>query len=443
MKTTFKFKFNFLFLILVSIIIQFRTYGTNNKLIKVYCNESSKEKKILLKLYNDNTYEFLEFKFVANKPKSIRETGTYVFTTKKLILKCKKQKIYHPTFYYHTNQIKLYTKKLFDWHKEIKTEFVVDDHPKYKDPYFEDSIFGTIYNDKNLTDKIKVPKKYKLSSDVIEFEKSKVDTVINNFYNWDLTETNKVLLNKAKLKQLKVVIVIGNDASSFINEHEEVAVFLRVHGVDVTEIYTPNAKWEKIKEASKGAHIFIYSGHGWISTDKNKDEGIFYLDDGFTYGKQITNELHLNKNALVLFNHVCFGAGSSASDLKDIGINEAVNRVSNYSKIFLNNNIGAYYACNTVGYIKPVLIKFFNGACIKDIYNYEASDYNIIQYRDKYKYDDKYEIAVSGDRLKNNVWRSCPPDKSYYSTITNTGFKNYDCAYVGKPNFTVNDFFKK
>jgi hypothetical protein len=68
------------------------------------------------------------------------------------------------------------------------------------------------------------------------------------------------------------------------------------------------AKWKDIVKESEGAHIFIYAGHGSAS--------VLCLTDVTSLGGStiILAELKLHKNALVVFNHACESAGSSATD---------------------------------------------------------------------------------------------------------------------------------
>ena len=62
--------------------------------------------------------------------------------------------------------------------------------------------------------------------------------------------------------------------------------------------------------------------------------------------EDIVNDLKLRSNAIIIFKSVCGGAGSSASDDGDIGIKKAIERVSDYSRPFLNIGASAYYANN-------------------------------------------------------------------------------------------------
>jgi len=251
--------------------------------------------------------------------------------------------------------------------------------------------------------------------------------------------TQKTKLTKEQLKKLKAVIVVGNDGAQFTDEQLKVNTFLKYNGVSVTFFYSPFCEWEAIKKASEGAHIFIYSGHGITLHSKlnNNDlsegkEGTLYLKGGIIDGQKLVEGLKLHKNALVLFNHACSSAGSSADDIGDIGITEATKRVIDYAKPFVKLKAGCYYANNYHNCIIPILTKFFNGVKIQDIYNHDASQSDKIENRITYPYNKNYEVAVSSQFRY----------ETYSDGSVISAFKSYDIAYVGIPNFTVCDFFK-
>jgi hypothetical protein len=77
----------------------------------------------------------------------------------------------------------------------------------------------------------------------------------------------------------------------------------------------------------------------------------------------------LKKNALVLFQSVCYGAGSSAGDDTDIGIVEAEKRVLNYAKTFVNNGVGCYFAINSNSGVHDFLEDFFEGKTLKQCFS--------------------------------------------------------------------------
>ena len=64
---------------------------------------------------------------------------------------------------------------------------------------------------------------------------------------------------------VKVVIVVGpveGSTSNYIYNAKRYANEARSYGASVTEIYSPNATWAKVKSAAQGANVLIYLGHG-------------------------------------------------------------------------------------------------------------------------------------------------------------------------------------
>ena len=150
----------------------------------------------------------------------------------------------------------------------------------------------------------------------------------------------------------------------------------------------------------------------------------------------------MHRNALVIFNHACSSAGSSAGDKGDIGINEATRRVEDYAKVFIPLKIGCYYANNYYESVIPFLISFLNGMAVNKIYKMAIEKNLTIALTKPHKLDSRYETSVavtklagisyliSTDSKGNEVLSKLPPQKSY------------EVAYVGLPNFSVKDFFK-
>ena len=248
----------------------------------------------------------------------------------------------------------------------------------------------------------------------------------------------------SRLKKLKAVIVVG-PVEEFLKEDVErakvVAKYLRDKGVQVKEFYPPYDKWTNIVNASKDANIFMYSGHGTTCGENGKAGGLCLSNETFIYSTTISKELKLHKNALVLFNCVCYAAGSSDSDEKDIGVKEAITRVSDYARPFFKSGATGYYVSNYEGSMVPFLQEFFKKRSIKQVYTEKASEWTKIEITQTYKYNPNYEVSVASN-----------DDKGFYYKIHLVNgvrkeekfpaFKVYDVAYVGKPDFTVNDFFK-
>jgi hypothetical protein len=231
-------------------------------------------------------------------------------------------------------------------------------------------------------------------------------------------------ISQDTLKKLKAVIVTGdvdgaNGASTldYIKGMKDLAVFLRDAGVSVQEFYCPNDNWDKIKDAAANANFFVYSGHGvYDGTLPPKWVGGLYLTDKFVSSDEIQKGLMLAPNSVVVFNHACFTAGSSAVDVNDIGVVEAHRRVAMYAHPYIDSGLGCYYANNFNGGAKDFFQGFLAGNTVNDIYIKTTSPWsNVLEYRE-YEFNNKYKIGVS-------VYN---PD-------------SYDVAIVSNPRLTIYD----
>ena len=152
-------------------------------------------------------------------------------------------------------------------------------------------------------------------------------------------------------------------------------------------IYSPNTTWETIAEGSKNANVFLYAGHG--------DGDGLYIEEGQISSKMIRRDLKLHKNALVLFNHVCYGAGSSASDKSQLTDEEATRRVEEYSKSFIEMGAGGYYANNGNDCMYSFFDSFFSKNPLKHIVMNTMSSYSVVVAEKSYKYNYDHEILVT------------------------------------------------
>ena len=426
------------------------TSKKNPVLLKVFSNEISVSNKIVLKLYDDNTYEYLHFQLKHSKPIAKSESGDYKFKGQKLLLsrKNKKNEATHPNKYCYVENIGLFEKKQKKNSNDLKPELTINNEEKYNQLFYKDTVFGIVSNDKKIANKLNdvryLPKPEPAIIPVIVEELVRFDSIDNTILP-ENEDAIRVKLSKFTLQKIKAVIVVGMDDDGnkdYIAEQKILAKFLRNLGVRVTEYYYPNCKWEDVKKGSKDANIFVYNGHG-ITLGEDM-EGTLYLNEGIIYGPDITEGLKLHKNALVLFNHACSSAGSSAADRNDIGIVEATKRVEDYAKPFLKLNAGCYYANNYIGSLKPFLISFFNGIPVKTIYKKEASKYSKIELTKLHKLNKNYELSLSSDKPAPNethtIITTFGNGKEKIETLKS--FKSYEVAYVGKPNYTVNDLFK-
>jgi hypothetical protein len=233
-----------------------------------------------------------------------------------------------------------------------------------------------------------------------------------------------IIISSDTLKNLKAVIVSGDvdgingvSTLNYIKGMKELAEFLRSAGVSVQEFYCPNDNWDNIKAASANANFFVYSGHGvYDGTLPPKWVGGLYLTDKFVSSDEIQQGLMLARNSVVVFNHACFTAGSSAVDKNDIGVVEAHRRVAMYAHPYIDSGLGCYYANNFNGGAKFFFQGFLSGNTVNDIYINTTSPWSkVLEYRD-YEFNKKYKIGVS-------VYN---PD-------------SYDVAIVSNPRLTIYD----
>jgi hypothetical protein len=233
-------------------------------------------------------------------------------------------------------------------------------------------------------------------------------------------------ISKDSLSRIHAVLVSadvdgpqGAGTKNYIEGMTATSKYLKDAGVHVTEFFCPTDDWAKIKAAAANAHILVYSGHGvyngsipptWV--------GGFSLTGSFVSSKQIQEELKMAKNAIVVFNHACFTAGSAAGDPL-ITQDEAHRRVSIYSHPFMDLGFASYYANNFYG-LNDYFDGLFAGNYANDVYIKTASSWSLILELKAYEYRTDSEIGIS-----------------------RYGTKDYDVAFVGRKDFTVLEWLKK
>jgi hypothetical protein len=304
--------------------------------------------------------------------------------------------------------------------------------------YFNISMVKPSFTYLNFIKKANVQLKY----DFVNESKNYTITTLPKFtiYNNSIanTFTNNIGLSKDSLKKIKAVFIVGpveESTKEYIDEQKKNAKYLIELGVQVKEFYHPNAKWKDIIKASEGANILVYSGHGSVA--------VFCVTGEIVEEEKIKRDLKLHKNAIIIFNHACESAGSSAVDTKDIGQKEAFRRVGDYARPFIESNVSIYYANNYNDCLIPFFTLLFNHKTIKEIYNKQATEWNKIEAVKIYQYDSNFEISVSSKKGTNEIRTVTSYKNGKVSKIEKfKDFKSYDIAYVGIPNFTVVDLFK-
>ena len=248
--------------------------------------------------------------------------------------------------------------------------------------------------------------------------------------------------NQTQLASLSAVLVVGpqeDGTLAAVESMEEIAELLTSYGVSVHRFYPENADWEKIKIAAKSANFFIYSGHGSTLGEGGKTGGLCLKT--MVSNKKMMEELQLKDNAMVIFKSVCRGAGSSASDEGDIGIQEALVRVSDYAKPFFKTGASCYYANNLGNGCQTFLDDFFSGKTIQECFEISARSWAKIELSKPYVFYPKKVISIA-----STEWEGTTTRTTYTNGVKTVeefpSTKNYDIAYVAEPGFSIKDMIQ-
>ena len=250
------------------------------------------------------------------------------------------------------------------------------------------------------------------------------------------------IISYSQIDQLRAVIIVGDQQDgtvSAIKDMEEIHSFFKSKNVIVKTFYHPKTSWKDIVKASKDASFFVYSGHG-MSWPDGKYGGLD-LNEAIS-SEDIVNDLKLKSNAIVVFKSVCGGAGSSASDDGDIGIKKAIERVSAYSKPFLNIGASAYYANNFGEGCLSFLNDFFEGKTMKECFDNSIGWSAKLEVDQNYRYDRSKSIGVA-----SSDWGGTVTKTSYINGVKSVrevpATKDYDIAYVANPTYSLSNLIKK
>ncbi len=241
--------------------------------------------------------------------------------------------------------------------------------------------------------------------------------------------------------QLVAVLVVGHveeETNDHIEQMNRVANFFTAHGVKVHKFYDKKAQWKNIFPVARDCHFFVYSGHGG-QVNKALLPGMLSIDTHVS-SDDIRNTLTFNKKALVIFNSVCFAAGSSASDAKDIGFAEAKRRVLSYAGVFLEVGASAYYAVNYQNTVVKFLKSFFNGstlrqACLENIFSNCT-----IETEAKHPIISGYAYSIVSNKGSGLCTSKSYIDGRLAEVKNFPCFKEYNIAFVGPPNFLLSKF---
>lgn len=159
----------------------------------------------------------------------------------------------------------------------------------------------------------------------------------------------------------KVVIVVGpvgGNTASFKRSADAAASAARAQGANVTKVYSPNATWARVKAAAKGAHVFVYLGHGngWPSPYRpfqtrtknglglNSAAGRGNSNHKYFGERFVATELNLAKGAVVILMRLCYASGNSEPGKAAPSKSVAKERVDNYGAGFLKGGASVVFA---------------------------------------------------------------------------------------------------
>lgn len=246
-----------------------------------------------------------------------------------------------------------------------------------------------------------------------------------------------VFCQNNNLKNLKAILIVGHQESitkMAIENMNKIANLFSEKGVVVYKFYDEKADWNQIIKVAKNCNFFIYSGHGSRMGENGNAGGICI--NSMVSSSELMKTLRLKENALVVFQSVCNGAGSSASDEFDIGIAEAKKRVTYYAYPFFEVGASAYYANNFWNGAYDFLKDFLSGITLKESYLNSKTNWTNVE----------FEEAFSKDKTKSFSIASVPESQTSTSytndnkKIKKTKLpKDYLVAYVGKPGFSIID----
>ena len=145
--------------------------------------------------------------------------------------------------------------------------------------------------------------------------------------------TSSACAGRPPFKAVIVVGPVGGETAQFRGWANEIATAARDAGMAVCKVYTPDADAATVKEAAKGADLFVtlMHGNGYPKPDRRAQDGTGLSsqgDDATAHGlglnaargssatkyygaDWVRANLHLAPNAVVILSHMCFTSGNS------------------------------------------------------------------------------------------------------------------------------------
>lgn len=222
-----------------------------------------------------------------------------------------------------------------------------------------------------------------------------------------------------------------------IAKMQRVETFLKSQNVKVHTFYYPNEDWKGICKVAPNCHILVYSGHG---TPQENGYGGLALKESIS-PERIVAEMKLKPGALVCFQSVCGGAGSSASDDGDIGIKEAEKRVLSSSEPFFKIGAKAYYANNYEDGCLNFLKLIFQNQSFGDAYYQTTSVWTKVELEKTLPNSSHFiSIAASLPSGNKSIRTSYDGNGNVIKREEIEAFKEYDIAFIGEKNFLISQW---
>jgi hypothetical protein len=235
---------------------------------------------------------------------------------------------------------------------------------------------------------------------------------------------------------IKVVIVVGpagSSTSKYRTSAHSYASLARSYGASVTEIFSPNATWSKVRAAAQGANLFIYLGHG---NGYPSPYGAFqrYTKDGVglnatagssNYNTKYWGEFYVDRyiqmdtNAVVILNRLCYASGNSEWGSANPTKATAIKRVDNYGAGFLRTGARVVFAeaINSISYqiralfttnlsMNSILMTHPSASGARDFYFTSTRTYWAKAHMDPPQAGKYWRSAIGNLNLTASQWRA-------------------------------------
>jgi hypothetical protein len=241
-------------------------------------------------------------------------------------------------------------------------------------------------------------------------------------------------------EQKHALLIVGHQetlTASAIVEMEKTAFLFRQHGVVVHRFYDEQALWEDIIQIAPQCHFFVYCGHGSLLGDGYGAGGL-NIDQSVSSAK-IREEMNLAEDALVVFQSVCYGAGSSATDNDDIGQEEARNRVSCYAAPFIDIGASSYFAINRVGGSREFIGFLLEGKTLEQAFTDCRRQHHTVEFSTQWTHNPGKSFSIASTPAGGVSTRSSYYGGKLWKTETIPGRKTYNIACIGPMNMTLRE----